>query len=63
MTERKRIMVYATEQDYEMISNLADELGVSMSWMLCYFAKQYEKSNRIKKQGERTESKHEKIRL
>jgi len=56
-------MVYVTEQDYEMIFNLAEELGVSMSWMLCYFAKQYDQCNRIKKQGERTDSKHEKIRL
>lgn len=55
MTGRKRIMVYATERDYEMISKLAKDFGSSMSWVMCHLARRYAKGDFVEKKKERDE--------
>lgn len=45
MTDRKRIMVYVTEKDYELISRLADENSCSRSWLLCHLARCHDKKS------------------
>ncbi len=41
MTDRKRIMVYAEEQDFELISKLAEEYRCSKSWLLCHLVRSH----------------------
>ena len=49
MTDRKRIMVYAEEQDFELISKLAEEYRCSKSWLLCHLVRCHvgEEQNRV----------------
>ena len=45
MTDRKRIMVYADERDYQLISELAEFYHCSMSWLQCHLARTHADKN------------------